>query len=81
MGPVFNDRPEFDKVTFDGMIDAVVILHAEKENKAADVIFDNLANCFPLKRSYVIPPEVRGDRNGLMWFQFGRSTSWRFTTK
>ena len=66
-------NPDVEKETRDGMDPDLLILHADRGDKAADQLFMNLGNQIQMKRSYDLPP---GSLKGFIWLQFGPNTKW-----
>jgi hypothetical protein len=74
--------PDAEKETTEGMLEATIIFHADKDDKAAFQLFDNLSTELPLKRSYQLPsyrnyqlPPNTGLPH-VVWLQFGPNTKW-----
>jgi hypothetical protein len=68
-----RDNPDEERDTTAGMIPETVIFHARRDDKAAVLLYDNLASLLQLKRSYVVPA---GSPDNFIWLQFGSGVKW-----
>lgn len=79
-----DSDPDIEKPTMNGMVPTKIVFHAERDNKAANRLFDSLASLIQLQRSYDMPSaedqKHYGVRNpsqeDLIWLQFGTNVQW-----
>lgn len=87
------NNPDLEKETIDGIVPDAVVFHMDRNDKAALILFDQLASVLPLKMSYVplpnrkthysLGPNAKGNET-VIWFQFGTDVKWnseRWTAK
>jgi hypothetical protein len=82
-------NPDLEKEASDGMVPDAVVFHADRNDKAALTLFDQLSSLLPLKMSYVplpnrkthysLGPNTKGDET-IIWFQFGTDVKWNSET-
>jgi hypothetical protein len=82
-GPFSSGNPDIDDATTKGMIPGFIILHADRDNKAADALTYKLQGELPFRRSYKPFPSTftmyqnEGKMNEtVMWLQFGSGVKW-----
>jgi hypothetical protein len=79
-GPAIGstDPDEIAEATL-GMIPDAIVFHAARDDKAANVLFDNLSNRIKLVRRYDLPKvnqSLRKPRQHTIWLQFGSAVKW-----
>jgi hypothetical protein len=82
-GPEAGGDSDTDDAARNGMIPGVIVFHAERDDKAADQLFNLLGNQIQLRRSYrPIPPTIRNfsipatGKIRMIWLQFGTGVVW-----
>ena len=73
-----STNPDVGTQTTKGMVPGLIVLHAARNNRAANQLFINLGNLIQLKRSYDLPAASERkrlyqdvDQGDLVWLQFG----------
>ena len=68
-----GSNPDVDRDTFDGIDPEKVILHAPRDDQAANQMQNGLSNFIEIRRSYDVPA---GHQPNFIWLQFGTNTKW-----
>ena len=86
IGPMNSDLdPDVEKRAMNGMVPNKIVFHAERENMAANRLFNSLDGLIPLQRSYDMPSTAdrkqlyvipRQGQEDLIWLQFGTNVNW-----
>jgi hypothetical protein len=84
IGPVSSEIPDLDDDVMDGMVPGVIVLHAPRDDTAADQLQVHLGNQIQVRRSYKSPrtpktrlySSVHQYKESFIWLQFGTNVKW-----
>jgi hypothetical protein len=83
-GPDATGNPDWDEIAAKGAIPSVILMHAEKDDVAANQLEINLGNQIQVRRtSKPIPQEINNfqlpptnKKVWIIWLQFGHDVTW-----
>src|ERR1700686_2669995 len=83
-GPFPPGNPDLDEDVLDGMVPGAIVVHAPRDDKAADTLAMHLGNQIQVRRSFT-PSKTPKSRiyqslhqytESFIWLQFGTNTKW-----